>query len=248
VRTISSKPPIVAHPVYRSTPTSPLAFPIAAVPKSMLPTVDEWNARWKNRRPFFEALLAKGADINAKDANGATPVFFLMTHTSCATEAFAWFVAKGADVLAKGRRNAENALQTPLEIALPEIRPELARLALFPKLAKPDAILVWTEHPLDKPHEIKRAAEGDAPPLFSKIMSDLMINEGAPGPDQLAFVVLHRKRPDGTWAEVKRVPLPLPPQPKNGPLNVPVEWGDVLYFSSYADPDPEEPAPKESAK
>jgi ankyrin repeat protein len=212
----------------RTTTLPQPAFPQAQKTESSTEWITMMNKEWRERLPYYEALLAKGAKLDSLDAKGNTPFFYLMTESSYSTDAVAWFVAKGSDLLAKGRLK-ENDPQIPaLAAAVPDLRPDYARKFLFSRLSRPDTILVWDVESLDKPTEIKRKAEGDLPP-FDEIAGRVTLTATR----QSAYAVINRKGPDGNWTEVATVPVPYPPAPADA--KSPIQWGDAVFFASESE-------------
>lgn len=193
------------------------------------------NEEWEKRRPYFEALLAKGADINAADVIGSTPLHSLMASSSQCTDAVAWFVAKGGDLSAKYREWGTDKLITPLDLGYASLRPDYARRYLFPKLAKPDAVLVWGQGSFDQPAEIKRSSPEQVVPHWPDLEKLAPLAEKGIGPKTL-FAVINRKGLDGNWVEAAIVRVPL----KAGEEWPKPEWGDAIFFcptSNRATPD-----------
>jgi ankyrin repeat protein len=218
--------------------THVFAFPYAAMPRQTMQveqTIRSMNEEWEKRRPYFEALVAKGADVNARDTDDCTPFFAFMTVNTWSTDAVAWFVAKGADLSARGKPPGYDAPLTPLEVSMPDMRQEHARRFLFPKVAKPGVILLWGDgQPLDEPREFKRKGDADAPPALADIVAEMT----KPGPPQFnvthVSIVINRKGADGAWKEAACVRVPLEKDAKL-PEFPRLEWGDLVYFSPMDD-------------
>ena len=65
-----------------------------------------FEARFATYRLAWEAMLAQGADINTRDAQGQTPLFRCVPWDSCPKEVAAWLLAHGADINARDNRKS----------------------------------------------------------------------------------------------------------------------------------------------
>jgi hypothetical protein len=242
-----------------------IAFPSVGIqyfekPKDPKSPITIANEEWARRRPLFEALVAKGANLKAAHLNGTTPLDALLRNDCWSLDAIDWFIAHGADILDR----------SGLAAAAPETRPELARRYLFPKLAKPETILIWKKgDPLEKPSVFPRDAQHESPPTLAELTTfqpqpkestDAPVSGqiprqiGGSNPGQSIprgatlertplFAVINRKGADGRWVETAVVSL------TKGEAAPKLEWGDAVFLSTRGRPDWEKvPTAEEAPK
>ena len=205
------------------------------------------NAEWGKLRPLFEALLAKNADINARTEHGTTAFMLLVQQNPWGTEAMDWFVAHGADPSLIVPAPPDQPPNDPLLYQIePEMRPELARRFILPKLGRADGILIWGfQDWADLPYTWKRKDENEAPPGWSRAIGaephderDGMVGRFNSFERGARYAVVNRKGADGKWKEVAVVKL----TGKGGGLSTPekatvefspetpLQWGDAIFF------------------
>jgi|GEM_PF-6221361 len=247
--------------VYRPYSPSQGAFPsvgpkdFTVLKKPDLASVS-MNAEWAVRRPYFEALLAKGGDLNATHRNGTTPfTALLIQNDGWPLTAIDWFMAHGANLLGESNHPAINQSEPTWTLTAPELRPELARRYLFSKLAKPEAISLWKlGASLAKPITIEHDAQHETPPTLAELITP-NINEVEKQPSKPAvlqpspgaivprpsgavttvaiqYAAINRKGADGRWTEAAVVKLPV--QPETMPK---LEWGDAVFLATEGRPD-----------
>jgi len=77
----------------------------------------------KNRTEAVKTLITAGADVNARNNNGETPLHCAVYEGSHKKEAIKILIAAGADVNMKGNDGI-----TPLQMAIKEDNPEIAEI------------------------------------------------------------------------------------------------------------------------
>jgi ankyrin repeat protein len=105
----------IIHSVGR--PLAGPIFPRAAqpqVPNASVVSGAEASAQMKPILEIWAMLLAKGAEINAADAKGMTPLHYAARNEQIPLDALAWLIGRGADARAK-----DSDGRTPLDY-LPE--------------------------------------------------------------------------------------------------------------------------------
>jgi len=176
----------------------------------------------------WQALVAAGADVNATDGAGRTPLHYAMGRPDIPQEAAGWLIEHGADFNIK---DAEG--YTPLAFTFGERRLSLERRFLFPKLSKQRAITVFLA-PRGEPIRLEAIAEFDTPPNLVELLRENSLVRDLPfelvifRENQDAVVEAARGRV--TIESGSTVRFAGEPDPNKW---FPLQWGDVIVHEEH---------------
>ena len=181
-------------------------------------------------RELCDLMLAKGADLNAPNANGYTPLHYAMTLGTMPDEFFLSLIGKGANLLLVAKDGC-----TPLDVCSPERAIALEPLVYFPKIQKPNAVSLLvrdSEIRSRQPLETIAPAEGATPPTLDEMLLKILpVNSPPNSPTPWMYadfqILIYRLDASGTFRQVHKVAI-------NATASRPAEawpdlhWGDIL--------------------
>ena len=197
----------------------------------------------ENLHALWEALLAKGADINARDTHGRTPLHYAIGMANLPSghgvfdvpeESALWLINRGADLQSKDDQG-----QTPLAYAKGKRRLFFEKRLVFPKLTKERVITGLARvasFSSDEP-PVTPVAEFEAPPTLVEFLRE-KFGTWARDAIDTSEIVIYRGTGDESVKEVVRGRMTLPAgestlrfgneaDPKKWPA---LYWGDVVVF------------------
>jgi ankyrin repeat protein len=184
-----------------------------------------------------QLLLKHGADINARNLRGETPLVPAV-QLDAPDENLEWLLANGVDATIK---NAEG--YTAIEGAPLARRIWLEQRTLYPKLAKERAIhaIIRPGSGIFPPYRIDPLAEFDTSPDMMDVITRALKNNNPFQVGPLFDVLIFRKTADGKMVELARLD-----RNSGNPSGEPphLQWGDIVVicdnsvFQSNAFPAP----------
>lgn len=181
---------------------------------------------------LWDALLKKGADINARDSQGATSAHLAASRRDLPADAVAWLVDHGADLNAK-----DNNGFSVLDYAGVDERVELARRYLFPQWSKKNVIAVanYTHSPSRPPVMIESEEEAQIPPSQREALLKAFENlQGAGGPGAFTVRVYRNQGSEG-FVELGRATLNVGSTAFDSITLPALQWGDILVLENRND-------------
>ena len=186
-------------------------------------------------KAIWEALAGKGADFNARNQIGSTPLHYGIALQEIPAEAALWLIEHGADPQIKDQSG-----HTPLDLATGERRLFFEKRLIFPKLAKERAVSAFvrtgSEGPVDTPGRIESVAEFEKAPSLLELLREKGVLPTLA--DEFAELVVYRGGDADTIKEVARAGLGFDERSntlrygtESDPAKWPeLRWGDVVVF------------------
>ena len=187
-------------------------------------------------KAIWEAFAGKGADFNARNHTGLTPLHYAIATQEIPAEAALWLIEHGADPHVKDQSGS-----TPLDQAGAERRLFFEKRLIFPKLTKERAVSAFIRTDSRQNGETERiesVAEFESPPTLLELLREKFLFFMQTAGYESAELVVYRGADAGVVKETTRATLNFAVGSKllrygteSDPTKWPaLRWGDVLVF------------------